>query len=481
MGMATGELNSVLDRIHAWGLAALMMTSGNERLPQWARNAVDRLLASPLGKRLVKGMFWSLAGAVARRGFALLGSVVVARMVSTDAYGQLGMVRSTINMLGPLAGFGLGTTACKFVAELHEAEPERAGRITWLSVAISAAAGAIMTVVLALAAPWLAREALGTVDLATTLRLAAPWLLLFALSSVERGILAGYEQFGAIARVSLGVGIAQIVLMVAGTHFWGIRGAVVGQMLARAADWLLSGREARKAASRASVVIVPRGWKDELPVLWRFSLPVLLSAGLPAVAQWAGQALVAQSASGYRDIAIYSVANQWWAAILFVPTAMATILLPMMSSATRKGVDERRRILRTNLLMQVGCALVLGIGVLTFSRVILAAYGPDYLDGRLVFSLVCLSTIPGAVSRVLGYVLWSAGRAWLGMVLELAGSVVYTGIVAVVLASAGGSLALGWATLAAHLVLVLAQAIAADGVMRSAEETALAATESFGA
>ncbi|NOZ40854.1 MAG: oligosaccharide flippase family protein [Planctomycetes bacterium] len=70
-----------------------------------------------------------MAGAVISRGLMLVASILVARMLGKTVYGELGMIRSTVGMFGVFAGFGLGLTATKHVAEFRESDPERAGRI----------------------------------------------------------------------------------------------------------------------------------------------------------------------------------------------------------------------------------------------------------------------------------------------------------------------------------------------------------------
>jgi len=47
---------------------------------------------------------------------ALLGWIVVARILGKEEFGQLAIVQSTVGMLGVIAGLGLGLTATKHVA-----------------------------------------------------------------------------------------------------------------------------------------------------------------------------------------------------------------------------------------------------------------------------------------------------------------------------------------------------------------------------
>src|SRR5215472_10010244 len=88
-----------------------------------------RLVRRMLLNRLVRGTFWSLSGAVAARTFGLLSSLIVARILGTSGFGELGLIQSTIGMLGTLGGFGLGLTSTKYVAEFRTSDPTAAGRM----------------------------------------------------------------------------------------------------------------------------------------------------------------------------------------------------------------------------------------------------------------------------------------------------------------------------------------------------------------
>ena len=122
--------------------------------PAPIQRAIGRLRSSPLGMRLAWGAFWSLAGAVISRGLALLSSILVARLLGKTGFGELGMIQSTVGMFGAFAGFGLGLTATKHVAEFRQKDPVKAGRILALANIIALASGGIMTVALLVMAPW---------------------------------------------------------------------------------------------------------------------------------------------------------------------------------------------------------------------------------------------------------------------------------------------------------------------------------------
>src|SRR5512135_1086120 len=85
-------------------------------LPPPVRKLWDRIRSSSLGYRLAHGAFWSMTGAGVSQAMMLLSSIVVARILGRQQFGEFGIINNTIGMFGIFAGFGLGMTATKYVA-----------------------------------------------------------------------------------------------------------------------------------------------------------------------------------------------------------------------------------------------------------------------------------------------------------------------------------------------------------------------------
>src|SRR5262249_28064949 len=127
-------------------------------LPSVWRRYAARLQGTEVGARLARGAFWSLVGSLGVRGMTLLATVVVVRLLGKEGYGELSVIQSTLGMFEVLAGLGMGLTATKYVAELRQRDPLRAGRVIALSCFAAAAAGLLLASAVAVAAPWLAAD-----------------------------------------------------------------------------------------------------------------------------------------------------------------------------------------------------------------------------------------------------------------------------------------------------------------------------------
>ena len=248
--------------------------------PPFLRPLFDRIEASPIGSRLARGVFWSMAGSIISRGLMLCATILVARILGKTVYGELGMIQSTVGMFGVFAGFGLGLTATKHVAEFRLKDPERAGRIIGLSSLFAILTGGLMALGLFIFAPWLAANTINAPHLSGVLRIGALILLINALNGAQTGALAGFEAFKTIAYVNLFIGLISFPILVAGAYLGGLTGAVWALVINLGFNWLINHLALRNEAQRYNVPFTFRGCVSEWPVLWKFSMPAAIS-GLP--------------------------------------------------------------------------------------------------------------------------------------------------------------------------------------------------------
>src|SRR5262245_51209511 len=142
-------------------------------------------------------------------------------------------------MFGTLAGFSMGLTANKHVAEFKRSAPARAGRIIALASATAWITSGLMAVALLALGPWLAVKTLAAPHLGGLLQVGALLLFLSGINGAQTGVLSGFEAFKAIARINLICGLLTFPLMVAGAGYGGVAGAVWGLIGSQLANCLL--------------------------------------------------------------------------------------------------------------------------------------------------------------------------------------------------------------------------------------------------
>jgi len=372
--------------------------------PDFLHPILKRVEASKTGYRLAKGVFWSMAGAVISRSLMLAAWVLVARMLSKTGYGELGIIQSTVGMFGVFAGFGLGLTATKHVAEFRSSDPERAGRIISLSWLVAMATGGLMALGLFIFAPWLAEHTINAPHLAGVLRIGALKLFINALNGAQTGALSGFEAFKTIAYVNLFVGLISFPVLVGGAYLGGLTGAVWALAINLGINWLLNHLALRKEARRYKVPFTFRDCSRERSVLWKFSLPAALAGVLVGPVRWACNAMLVNQPDGYGEMGIFTAALVFQNLVFFASGMLNAPLLSMVSNAGQHISDKLGTV---NILSSWILGVTAAIPLLCFPEIAQALFGSDFntRSFTVTFSLVvfCTSvmTFKAGLTRVL--------------------------------------------------------------------------------
>jgi O-antigen/teichoic acid export membrane protein len=382
-----------------------------------------------LGERFAHAAGWSFAGVVIARLLGIASSVVVARLLGKEGFGQYGIIQSTAGMFETFAGFGLGLTATKFVAQWRYSDPARAGRILGLSTVAVLTSGTILAAGLLVGAPWLASRTLAAPQLAGGLRIGALLILLTSFTGAQTGALVGLEAFKVTAKINLYAGLASVPLVVLGVVLLGLDGALWGLTGSAGVNWLLNHFALRRETAKAGIHLTFRGCLQEMPVLWGFSLPSVMSGMLASPVNWVCSALLVNQPNGYAEMGIASAANQWFYALLFVPRVLARCSIPVL--AERLGTNDKAACRKV-----VGCCAGLNaaavvplvlLGCLFGRRYMMSIYGAGFSEHSTVLIVAMMTAGVLAVQMPMGQMTAASGRMWTEMCMNLGWSLVFCG------------------------------------------------------
>ncbi len=408
------------------------------------------------GNRLIKGAMWSLAGAAIARGFQLLSTVLVARLLGRVGYGKLGFIQNTVTMFGILAGFGIGLTATKYVAEYRRSQPVRAGRILAISSLIAVLAGGIGSALLYLFSDWIAKRTVGDISLGPLLRSSAWLILLSALNGAQIGALSGFEAFKAIARVNTVAGILSCPIVVLFTLRGGLPGAVYGLVAGLVLNCGLTQVEVLGECRRWGVRLWEKDWLLESHVLLKFSVPAVVGGLLTAPVIWLGSTLVAQRPNGYAEMGAFNAANTFRLAVMFIPLIVVQASFPALSAAygeiSGNRQEFRRLLALTHNTVSVVAAFC-GVAGMFLAPYLVMLFGADYRNTAVVLLGLMISVTIQSLGCAVGAAIQAKGDMWFGTSLNLVWGIAFLGFVGLTAARLGaGSLAFGNAF--AYLLLV---------------------------
>jgi len=377
------------------------------------QNNILPLFASPTRQRLASGAFWGGVGSVVSRGALLLTSFFLARILGQTQFGEYGVVNSTSAMLSAVAGLGVGATATKYVAELRNKDKERTGRIISLSGMVTWMSGALYGLTFVFFASWLATKTLAAPHLANVLRISSISVALGVINGAQQCSLAGFESFKATAYINIGCGFFQSVAVCLGAWLNGVQGAIIGMAVSMLFTVVVTRYVLCMEMERLGIRNWWRtAWK-EWPILVSFSLPAVLTTMTAGPVYWACNALLANQPNGYNELGIFNAANQWYAAVGFLPGLITTAALPVFSE--RFGINNvlgNYRIMKGMMTMTALVVIPLLIILSFLSPLIMRGYGEAFKSGYLTLILSISGAGVQAVTVPCWYVIMASGRMW---------------------------------------------------------------------
>jgi len=381
------------------------------------KQIIERIKLSNITSRLLSGAFWSISSRVVGSGSTLIAFIVVARIIGTKQYGELGIVRSTILMFSTFAGAGIGLTASRYIALYRNIDKTKTNEVYLVSHYFSIGFGFIISILLFFFAPLIAERSLNAPYLVNEIRLGVLALFFIGLNSAQSGVLMGFERFKSITINTSIQGVIQFFLLIVGAYFWGIVGVIGGIALSSLLLWMLNYRAIHVNIPKKSLKGISIK-KETIAILWKFSLPAAMSSILVIPVLWWCKTFVVQR-YGFEQMANYDVAEQWNNFILFIPATLTGMIMPILTNTLMEGtMYQYQKLVTVNIWINAIISISLTLLVCLLAVFILKSYGKGFSD-TTTFRILLISTIPNAVASVLGQVIASKEKMWMGFVLNL--------------------------------------------------------------
>ena len=371
-----------------------------------------RIISSDIGRRMASGAFWSFTGTALAKFIVLVAGIACAHVLGKEEYGQFGMVRSTINMFVVFGFAGMGLTATKFISEYKKEHKERIPSIYILTNGFAVLMGFIITTVVLLFSSYIAKNTLHSPELTLPLRMGALLLFVTVLNGAQQGTLAGFENFKAIAINTLIGSIAESILMLIGAYYWGVTGAVLGFGCGFVVLYITNKLAINRNLKDYSINVSLRSLRTkDLKLLYTYSLPAFLFSLVGTPVYWIIRTLLVNY-RGFGELANFEAAEQWRVLVIYIPTILYQVLLPIFSSMN--GTSSKKsfsKLLHFSLLVNTVSTLLLSLIITLFSNSIMNLYGKEFNDNM---SLICLvfSTISNSALLILFNYLSSKNKMW---------------------------------------------------------------------
>lgn len=368
---------------------------------------------SSLRRTLVMGVSWSVVGEIVLRGLSLLAGIIVARLLGKHVYGQWGVILGIASVFGSLGGLGMATAAAKYVAELKKNDVPRAGRILSLILLVGMVGLSVTSITCLCLAKLVAYRLYNAPELSVPLMVASIMLFCIMGTLILQGVLAGFEDFREIARISMIQGVVLFATLVLLTYWLGLVGAVMGMAISQGTAMCLYLVAIFKQCREYGIRISRIDMCKELRIIWHYAAPGFLTSSVMHPANMLSQAMVANTQGGFGGLGGYNAAAYWRELVLFIPRAAKRITLPMLSKLKGDNDYKRfRKALWANIAVNGGIALAVALPLMILSPWILRLYGPDFAQDWDIFVVVVAIGVLQAIRGVFSQLLACLERMW---------------------------------------------------------------------
>lgn len=371
----------------------------------------ERLAASDVGQRMARGMFWTFTGSVTAKLMVLVGGILCAHVLGKNAYGEFGVIKSTISTFVAIGSSGLGLTATKYIAEYRKNHPERVNDVYQLTTAFSLCVALLLAALVFWGSGFLATTVFGKPDLIGPVRVSAVILIFTIFNIPQDASLVGFEDFRSVAINTFIGSFIETAGMLVGGYFAGVTGAVAGYGFGFLIQALCNWLSLRRNFSKHSVKVVHKRFsRADFKLLTHYTFPAMLATIITVPVFWLVRILITR-ACGFGEVAIYEAADQWRLVIVFIPGTISRIVLPILSSIGQGDSKKFMRVMNVNILLNASIATVFFLLVLAFSDVIMNMYGKGF-DNSLPLIILAASAIFHSIVNVLGNTISSLARMW---------------------------------------------------------------------
>jgi len=387
-----------------------------------------RLFAAFNGPR-----FWVLFANLVTRGVGFATSFIIARISGAQALGEYSaLVNTAATVIAPfLQVVGNNST----VLAVHAC---REGGVTVGRVAV---ANLLLAAVLAVASfpvfLILQNLALGGAK-ADESHL---WLGLTAAGSVVVGQLCGAVllgccygtgQFAGSSRVSIGVSLTVVVLVLPVVLLWGLAGAYATLAFASVAPPLALAYSMFRGEQRSGRMVF--GNQDALRnaiTQFRASLPSVAATAVSAAVYWLCTIYFVQRSFGIEGVGLVAVAAQWLTVMLLAATSWGGVSLKILTEAVASGDPSAVQkatfgLLEKNLAVTLAASFIVVLGAGWIGK----SYGLGDSGLDLLLRLNAGCAVVGACNIIFERLLWAINRQSAWFAFSAAGFLVQVAITA---------------------------------------------------
>ncbi len=375
-------------------------------------------------KTFSRSLIWLTAAEVIYNLSGYVVHALTGRILGPEAYGRYGLVITLTTMVIVLVGNGIPTTMSKYLSAAFEKNPGDIYAIRRSAAKLQAIIMGTLTVLFFLVAPLIARF-LGDPSFTPLFQLSALIIPAFAASSFNLYYFVGLHFFRVQAALKTIRSVARVGFIVTFAYYYGVSGAVTGNILAPLAVFLsglaierfLTKKYFPKAITEKTDKDFP--WRTLLTYAWPLTVFLLFYELILTTDLYLVKALLG---SDYLT-GIYNAAITVGRIPYYLFYALALILIPAIAKTTAESDHaETERLVNKSLRLLVLLLFPLVTLLIAYAPESLNFfYGSRFADAAIPMNIYVIGVGFLTVFYVLSFALNGAGLVKIPMKLTLFG------------------------------------------------------------
>jgi O-antigen/teichoic acid export membrane protein len=402
-----------------------LSTIANKYCPSVCRPFLNRVQQSPIGKRIVGGMFWSIVGNGFGKVFTLIAMIFISRILGKEQFGEFGLIRSTAETFMMFGCLGLNITSTKYIAEFLHTDKEKIGRIISLNYLFTFGTSAVVATFFWYCIPYLCETKLNAPQLSCEMQWGTLLLFLIAFVIAQTGIMFGFQDFKGQALTTIVVGFLSIPVYCFGAMRGGLHGIIVSFVMVTTFNVIMNSYFIFRNMQKYKIKYLFRDAYKELPIIWKFNLPIMCSGIIYTGGMWFCQIMLRSQLNGKAELGIFFAAMTIGTILMYFSTNLRNVIFPILSEAVGQKNNRRfYKIVTIHLVVSTIVIITITLPVIVFAKWIMNGFGETFIDGYKTLRLLCFYAIAFTFVNTMDQVVLSQGRSMLNLTYVAIGTIV---------------------------------------------------------
>jgi O-antigen/teichoic acid export membrane protein len=349
-------------------------------------------VGNSLQAKISKGIAWSFLGTLISKGSMLIAFAFVARLISIEEYGQVGVIRNAIGTFAAFSVMSFGITATKYLAIYKDTDVIRAEKILTFTRSFVLVSSIMISIGIYFFADLIALKMMNNPTLTYYVQLSSIAIFFTALNGYQNGLLAGLEKFKELSMINVVNGFLTFPILIISAYFWQVSGIIIGLMVISFLTWLMSDYYVRSAMKANSLNYRFHDIATELPTITHFALPSFLSSISITPAILMTNVILAHQPNGYHQLGIFNAAYFFSIITSTINGVMGQVLYPYAMQQFKK---ENRKFEYFNIISPWMIGIILNLPLIIFPGLMVIFFGSKYDtdDFKISVMLVALFSI----------------------------------------------------------------------------------------